>query len=81
MVGPRAAARGGRFDSGPEKPFMLPAPDGKASVLHTDMTRLDPGREYQHRWKVTACQYTVVALGGKRGADANGIGERGCYPK
>lgn len=25
----------------------LSAPDGKASVLHTDMTRLDPGREHQ----------------------------------
>jgi hypothetical protein len=28
---------------------MLLAPDGKASVLHTDMTRLDPGKEHQYR--------------------------------
>lgn len=32
----------------PGTKFTLPAPDGKASVLHTDMTRLDPGRGYQN---------------------------------
>lgn len=31
--------------------FTLPAPDGKAPVLHTGMTRLDPGREYQNHGK------------------------------
>lgn len=33
----------------PAPPFTLPAPDGKAPVLHTGMTRLDPGREYHSR--------------------------------
>lgn len=43
----------------PQPPFTLPAPDGKASVLHTDMTRLDPGREYQ------TCQAAaLVAIAG-----------------
>lgn len=35
------------FNSRYRHQFTLSAPDGKASVLHADMTRLDPGREYQ----------------------------------
>lgn len=35
--------------STPATDTTLSAPDGKASVSHTDKTRFDPGREYQSR--------------------------------